>query len=292
MPQFHPNAIFERTSICTLIAVGLLTGCSVKTSPKSEMPGSVTIVNESGLAAPTWPSPPPSPSAGTATPMPTPSEPTAKSCSAADRSEAESAVAKATDLNSAFLDSAMLTTSGVLACLVEMGADPKTSTAGGGALQNAVYNDHSIDVLKYLIEELHLDVNFQPLIDGDFRGATALQENAFGDDIATERYLLSKGADVSRPDFIGGRPLLAAAFSGSVDMIKLLIASGADVKSVEGATGRTVLMKAASNNSFEVVDLLIGLFDSRSATDVNGLTAYDIAVEQKRDAKIVARLRR
>jgi hypothetical protein len=83
------------------------------------------------------------------------------------------------------------------------------------------------------------DVNFQ-----DKTGKTPLiRAIEFGDSLRMVQYLVSKGADIERPNSEKETPLLVAIYGGNLDIVKFLVEKGANLKT-EDADGVTPLMAA------------------------------------------------
>ncbi|KAI3843954.1 hypothetical protein MKX03_002385, partial [Papaver bracteatum] len=80
----------------------------------------------------------------------------------------------------------------------------------------------SLDVCKYLIENLKLDVNSK-----DENGRSALFKAILRGHFVTAKYLLDKGADPDESDIINATPLICAVKSGDIKIITLLLSRGA-----------------------------------------------------------------
>ncbi|KAI3848019.1 hypothetical protein MKX03_001131, partial [Papaver bracteatum] len=94
---------------------------------------------------------------------------------------------------------------------------------GRGALHTAAAGGN-VEVLKYLIEDLKLDVDLK-----DGRGRTPLSWAAKKGRLAAVEYLLEMGANPDIPDDFNTGPLLYAARKGHKDVLPLLLAKGIDV---------------------------------------------------------------
>ena len=92
----------------------------------------------------------------------------------------------------------------------------------------------NLPMVKYLIEELGMEVDYVDTDETYYRGNTALHEAAIGNHVDVASYLLENGADIHR---IGKRrdgftPLHYAASYGNLEMAELLEANGANVNAV------------------------------------------------------------
>ncbi|XP_047045691.1 ankyrin-3-like isoform X2 [Lolium rigidum] len=105
-----------------------------------------------------------------------------------------------------------------------------------------------LDVLRYLVEDLRLDVN-QPNSIGD----TPLCYSAFAGKAAATKYLLAHGADpLVGKNFL---PLHGAACQGHCDVVELLLSRGIDVD-LDSARG-TPLQVAAMKKQHGTMKILL-----------------------------------
>jgi ankyrin repeat protein len=95
------------------------------------------------------------------------------------------------------------------------------------------------------------------------------------------RILLQAGASPSK-DCIGGPPLHSAATKGWVGGARLLIEKGANLEQ-QDCSENTPLLLAARMGHFSMVKLLIESGANPLAMDMVDRTAYDIAVEERRE---------
>lgn len=107
-----------------------------------------------------------------------------------------------------------------------------------------------IEVCKYLLEALKLDVNVK-----DVEGETPLVHAARQGHIATVSYLLEHGADPAIPSDLGATPLHHAAGIGNLELMKLLLSKGAAVDS-QSDSG-TPLIWAAGHGQKDAVEVLL-----------------------------------
>ncbi|KAI3837562.1 hypothetical protein MKX03_033585 [Papaver bracteatum] len=82
----------------------------------------------------------------------------------------------------------------------------------------------NLEVCKYLLENLKLDVNSK-----DGNGRTPLYQAIFKGHFVTVRYLLEKGADPDESDILDATPLICAIKSGDIKIITLLLSRGVRV---------------------------------------------------------------
>ncbi|CAO2837046.1 unnamed protein product [Amaranthus hypochondriacus] len=107
-----------------------------------------------------------------------------------------------------------------------------------------------LEVCKYLLEDLKLDVNVK-----DAEGETPLIHAARQGHNATVKYLLEHGADSSIASDLGATALHHAAGIGNVELIRLLLSKGALVDS-QSDSG-TPLIWAAGHGQTDAVEVLL-----------------------------------
>ncbi|GAB2287431.1 hypothetical protein Dimus_021808 [Dionaea muscipula] len=118
-----------------------------------------------------------------------------------------------------------------------------------GALHFAA-REGQIDVCKYLLEELKLDVNVK---DGD--GDTPLIHAARQGHTATAKYLLEHGADAAIASNLGATALHHSAGIGDIEFVNFLLSKGVDIDS-QGDAG-TPLVWAAGHAQKDAVEVLL-----------------------------------
>uniref|UniRef100_A0A0D3H3R0 Uncharacterized protein n=1 Tax=Oryza barthii TaxID=65489 RepID=A0A0D3H3R0_9ORYZ len=159
----------------------------------------------------------------------------------------------------------------------------------------------SMDVLRYLVEDLHLSVN-----QFNAKGETPLCLSSIHGRAAATRYLLdhssdptidksvlpfhaaatkghceivelflSRGVDVDL-DSITGTPLLTAAMNGQYSTMKILLEHHADPNRVVNHNGTPLIMSIVSG-SLECVKLLIKVGADVNFRDPNGVTCVMVA---------------
>ncbi|CAN6338844.1 unnamed protein product [Urochloa humidicola] len=97
---------------------------------------------------------------------------------------------------------------------------------GRNALHFAAAKGH-IDVCRFLVEELGLDVNST-----DAEGGMPVHFAAAGGDVRVLAFLLDRGGDPGVPDAKGCTPLHSAAEQGHCEAVRLLLSKGVDVDPV------------------------------------------------------------
>ena len=112
--------------------------------------------------------------------------------------------------------------------------------------------------------------------------AGELYDKVIGNDMASVKKLLAKGADINELTEVGGAGTVTPLFiacSYYDDMAKLLIAKGADVNIKTGKRGVTPLMAACSSGKEEIARLLIskGADVNAKSSDGNGAFTYCIS---------------
>ncbi|RZC83791.1 hypothetical protein C5167_046581 [Papaver somniferum] len=101
-----------------------------------------------------------------------------------------------------------------------------------------------LDILRYLIEELGLDVNTK-----DKNGESPLLNATMCGDMNTVEYLLGKGADPETSNFKGYTPLHGAALKGYTDIVTKLLSRGVNVNAL--CENGTPLDMAVNFDQFE-----------------------------------------
>ncbi|TVU06184.1 hypothetical protein EJB05_49383 [Eragrostis curvula] len=120
---------------------------------------------------------------------------------------------------------------------------------GRNALHCAAGKGH-LDICRFLVEELGLDVN--STADGS---GTSVHFAAVGGDERVLGYLLDHGGDPGAPDAKGSTPLHDAAEQGHCKAVRLLLSKGVDVDPVNHRG--TPLHLAAAKDRDQVVKILL-----------------------------------
>ncbi|KAL9225495.1 hypothetical protein vseg_001412 [Gypsophila vaccaria] len=128
-----------------------------------------------------------------------------------------------------------------------------------------------MEVCKYLLEDLKLDVNVK-----DAEGETPLVHAARQGHTDTVSYLLDHGADPSIASDLGATALHHAAGIGNLEMVKLLLSKGAAVDS-QSDSG-TPLIWAAGHAQRDAVQILLEHHANPNAGTDDGITPLLSAV--------------
>lgn len=116
----------------------------------------------------------------------------------------------------------------------------------------------------------------------DLTGATPLHAAAFNPNVSVARLLLDNGADVDVTLSSGHTPLHLTAAFGNEDVAVLLLQRGADIEAREGNDSSTPLMVAATYNRPGVSNALLDRGADVSATNSQGHTACQVALNYGR----------
>ncbi|KAK6804778.1 hypothetical protein RDI58_002562 [Solanum bulbocastanum] len=138
-------------------------------------------------------------------------------------------------------------------------ADVKDGNKRGALIFAA--REGKIELCKYLVEELKVDVN-----EKDDEGETPLLHAAREGHTATVRYLIEQGADPAIPSASGATALHHAAGNGHIELVKLLLSKGVDVD-LQSEAG-TPLVWAAGFGQEKVVKVLLE-HHANAGADVN-----------------------
>ncbi|TVU06259.1 hypothetical protein EJB05_49461 [Eragrostis curvula] len=153
---------------------------------------------------------------------------------------------------------------GDLRCLKKMATKVNLRDAkdamGRNALHCAAGKGH-LDICRFLVEELGLDVN--STADGS---GTSVHFAAVGGDERALGYLLDHGGDPGAPDAKGSTPLHDAAEQGHCEAVRLLLSKGVDVDPVNHRG--TPLHLAAAKDRDQVVKILLE-HDADAGADAN-----------------------
>ncbi|KAL3829862.1 hypothetical protein ACJIZ3_018664 [Penstemon smallii] len=161
-----------------------------------------------------------------------------------------------------------------------------------GALHFAA-REGQIEVCKYLIEELKIDVNIK-----DEDGETPLTHAARQGHTATAKYLLDNGADPSLTSELGTTALHHAAGIGDIELLKFLLTKSVNVD-LQSDAG-TPLIWAAGHAQQDAVKLLLehnanpnvktedDVTPLLSAVAAGSLACVDLLIEAGSDVNVSA----
>jgi ankyrin repeat protein len=121
---------------------------------------------------------------------------------------------------------------------------------------------------------------------------TPLHEAAIHGELGIVDALLAAGAEVDARSEGGYTPLYIASQNGHVAVMKRLLEKGADVNARNTLTEQTPLMAAAYNAGPEAIEVLAAAKADLNAVDYSKRSALDMAVDLKREAEVVAALRK
>ncbi|KAF0931958.1 hypothetical protein E2562_007459 [Oryza meyeriana var. granulata] len=153
---------------------------------------------------------------------------------------------------------------------------------GMGALHIAASKGR-LEVCRYLIEELRLDVD-----DADQEGRTPLIISTLCNHISTVKYLLDHGADVNKASHDGFTPLHHATCLGECGMVQLLLAKGACVDPVAycgtplhvaATEGRDGAMKILLDHNADFNKMVDGLTPLAAAINAAELKCVKLLTE-------------
>lgn len=161
-----------------------------------------------------------------------------------------------------------------------------------GALHFAA-REGRIEVCKYLLEELKIDVNTK-----DEDGETPLIHAARQGHTSTAKYLIEHGANPALSSELGATALHHVAGIGHIELMELLISNGADVNS-QSESG-TPLIWAAGHGQQDALKLLLkhkadpnietddGITPLLSAVAAGSLPCLELLIEAGAKVNIIA----
>ncbi len=155
----------------------------------------------------------------------------------------------------------------IVRMLVEAGADVnafdmdsyKTRQAGWTPLVYAAVNDR-LDIVKYFIEELGIDVDQRDAV-----GCTPLMATSYfrkknlDKNMATIGYLISKGADVNATASNGTTAFIGTAIDGRVDVAAILVQNGAKPDARTTDYGDTAIYRAVERDRHDFLEFLLSV---------------------------------
>lgn len=136
-------------------------------------------------------------------------------------------------------------------CHFENGADmnKKHPYSAYVPLHFAAYYGH-LNVVKYLIEETHADINIK-----DDSGRTPMHLAALNGQLYIVKYLIEKEADLNSIDDFQQTPLIYAASYGALNIVKYLIEDVSE--NITNIDESEILHSAARGDNLDVVQYLI-----------------------------------
>lgn len=173
--------------------------------------------------------------------------------------------------------------------LIKYGINPKAKNVNGDtALRFATENNH-LDVVKYLVETVGLDVN-----NANRDGTTALIMATFNDNTNMIKYLAYMGANINQTasasvnrtvgedgnaqnsSVTGWTALMAASQLGFTNSIKMLLDSGANLNATDSDNWNSLLF-AVQNGYYDAAKLLIDRGINYNIESLDNNTALSLA---------------
>ncbi|XP_048136306.1 ankyrin-1-like isoform X1 [Rhodamnia argentea] len=135
---------------------------------------------------------------------------------------------------------------------------------GRGALHFAA-TAGNIELCKYLLEELKLDVNLK-----DVEGITPLHHAAGSEHIETAKYLIDRGADPAIPNDNGLTILHYSAGSGNIKLMNFLLSKGVNIECQSSSCSPLIFSAVCGQQ--DAVKVLLEHHVNPNAQTVDGLT--------------------
>lgn len=152
--------------------------------------------------------------------------------------------------------------------LLSKGISPNTLDPKGDPILFVAIRDKSYKVLDLLLADKLVNVNLPNKSD-----ETPLMIASIEGDLAVDRLLLAKGAEVNRP---GWAPLHYACATGKLEVAQYLVANGAMVNALSPSYTTPLMMAVNSGNELLIKFLLDKGADLRMRNTA-GYSAIDIA---------------
>ena len=133
------------------------------------------------------------------------------------------------------------------------------------------------DTVKSLIEDDGVEVD---AVSGS--GLTALHIAIKARALEIADYLLEQEADIDAKDKNGYTPLHLAVKKKRLDLVRFVVNSGANLD-VTNKYGISPLHQAAFSGELEIVEFLVNKGADPLIKNLNGSTAYDLAVAKRND---------
>ncbi|KAJ5914570.1 hypothetical protein N7504_003453 [Penicillium tannophilum] len=157
--------------------------------------------------------------------------------------------------------------------LLNKGADIKTPDTVGRVPFYTAARNGSIKIVE-ILHDYGPDIN----VSTQTQNWTPLNVAAHLGHAEVIKFLIEKGADISKPNSTGWTPVYSAAEGGHLEVVKILVGNGADID-IPNNTSMTPLYGAALKNHPHVVEYLLEKGAKINAQHENGWTALNCAAE-------------
>lgn len=167
---------------------------------------------------------------------------------------------------------------GYISFLISRGADVRVKNSAGSTPLHEAIRAGQLEAARLLIAA-GADVNTR-----DAKGNTSLHlVMPLNTREEGMRLLLQKGADPNTKDSFGDAPIhIALRLNMSVDILKLLLANNADIN-LRNSTGQSPLHTAIELARIEHIPALLERGADIFATDIKGITPFDLAIGKGRE---------
>ena len=152
--------------------------------------------------------------------------------------------------------------------LLAKGFNPNSVDTKGNPMLFVAIRDKSYTVIDVLLAEKSIEVNLPNKSD-----ETPLMIASIAGDLAIDKQLVQKGAQVNRP---GWTPLHYACSTGKLEVAQYLVANGAMVNSLSPSYTTPLMMAVNSGNDYLIKFLLDNGADIRMRNTA-GYSAIDVA---------------
>lgn len=140
----------------------------------------------------------------------------------------------------------------------------------------AIQNGASLDIVKYLMEQGHLDINTQ-----GHEKLTYVHAAASTGNVDVLNYLISQGANISVETDFGMTPIVMAASRGQNNpaIYDAFFKAGVDPKAKYSNGANLLLLGIANDSDLKLANYLVTKGLSLNDTDTDGKTAFDYAAK-------------
>lgn len=153
--------------------------------------------------------------------------------------------------------------------LSAVGASPNLTDIGGWSPLMYAVRHSKEDAAKCLVNELNVSAD----VGVDQTGYTALMKAAALGDVSMLRFLIARGARVTRTDNIFGQSaLMWACATGHLEVVKELVSSGAPVNE-KAKNGKSPLLFAVTYGHLDIAEFLLSAGATATSEDANGENA-------------------